>query len=169
MGKINNLDKYITGATIMEYLPELFKLISNTALLNNILLIMFVIAFIALIFKESRDTKSPIHWRDLLVDAKTNKMSLGKLGQFLGVILSNWGIIYLIQLVKTEQVAGILVWLFPLWLAFIGGTWSYGQYLKGNSNSHNRNEDQQQDSEIPNEPAIPKPILQSQPTPTKSK
>ena len=115
---------------IVEFFAELSKIVSNTAILNNTLLFIFLFIFVVMIIRESNNPKSPLDWRNLLIDSKTGKMSLGKAGQFIGIVISNWAIIYLIQLVKADQVTSVLVWLFPLWLGFLGGTWGYDQFLK---------------------------------------
>lgn len=105
----------------------MIDLLTNTTVINNFLLIGFIFCFAFLFMRESNNPKSPIDWRDLLIDTKTNKMSVGKFGQFWGIAVSTWVIIALAQRPEAFSIYPII---FPMYLAFIGGTWSYSTYLK---------------------------------------
>ena len=105
----------------------MIALLTNTTVINNFLLIGFIFCFAYLFMRESNNPKSPIDWRDLLIDTKTKKMSVGKFGQFWGIAVSTWVIITLSQVPEAFSIFPII---FPMYLAFIGGTWSYSAYLK---------------------------------------
>ena len=112
------------------FLTEVISIITNTAFLNNLLLIAFFIIFGYFFKIENDNPSSKLDWADMLLDSKTGKLSITKLGQFFGVVVSNWAIIYLIQLVKPTDAPSILLWMFPMWLAFIGGTYGWAAWLK---------------------------------------
>lgn len=110
----------------MEYI----KFLADGMILNNLILVTFVGIFIYAFWKENRNQESPIAWTDLLIDKKTNKLSLSKFGQFWGVFLSSWVVMYLTQ--KAESY-GYLVPIFAIWLTFLAGSHAYDKYLKASS------------------------------------
>lgn len=109
---------------------QITTLLTDTTIINNILLIGFILCFAILFMRDSMKPKSPIDWRDLLIDTTTNKISMGKFGQFWGIAVSTWVIITLSQVPEAFSIFPII---FPMYLAFIGGTWSYSTYLKSKS------------------------------------
>ena len=111
---------------------EILKLLTNTTALNNFILLGFIFCFAIFFMLESRNTRSTVHWTDLLVDPKTNKLSLAKFGQFWGIAVSTWVVIFLAQ---SDTAYGIFPMVFPMYLAFIGGTWSYNAWLKSKQGS----------------------------------
>lgn len=108
----------MTWIQIVEY-------IANPTLINNVILLLFFTVFGIQFYRENKNEASPFRWIDLLVDYKTQKLSLTKMGQFWGMAISSWVVIYLSQ--KTESYS-MFPAVFAAWLAFIGGT--YALYLK---------------------------------------
>jgi len=106
---------------------DILRLLTNTTALNNFILLGFIFCFAIFFMLESRNPKSTVSWPDLLVDQKTGKLSLAKFGQFWGIAVSTWVVIFLAQ---SETAYGIFPMVFPMYLAFIGGTWSYNAWLK---------------------------------------
>lgn len=96
-------------------------------IMNNILLLGFFIGFAIVFAMSSKDPKSPINWTDLLVDSNTKKVSLDKLGQFWGIAISSWVVIYLAQM---KEAYSVLPMIFPAYLAFLGGVYTFGKFLK---------------------------------------
>jgi hypothetical protein len=102
--------------TIMDIIKILSE---NIGLLNNFLLIAFFATFAHLFMKESKNDKSPLLWTDMLLDSKTNKLSISKLGQFWGISISSWVAIYMAQKLTPDQIASMYPWIFGTWLAFL--------------------------------------------------
>jgi len=117
---------------------KIVDLLTNTIIINNFLLIGFILCFAVLFMLESRNPKSSIDWRDLLIDTKTKKMSSGKFGQFWGIAVSTWVIISLAQRPEAYAIFPIV---FPIYLAFIGGSWSYRSWLKSKASKEPEDED----------------------------
>lgn len=101
--------------------------LANGMLLNNIILILFICMFTYAFWKENRKTESPVHWTDLLLDKRTNKLSLSKFGTFWGIFLSSWVVMYLVQ--KPDSY-GYLVPIFGIWLTYLAGSHAYDKWLK---------------------------------------
>ncbi len=101
--------------------------ISSTTFINNALLVAFFVIFSVAFSKENKNEKSPVQWIDAIIDKKQNRISVSKLGQFFGIAVSTWVIITLSQ---NPAAYGIFPAVFAMWLAFLGGTWSYSQYVK---------------------------------------
>jgi len=106
---------------------HIMELLTNTAAINNALLIGFILVFAIIFMLDSRDPKSGLSWRDLLLDSKTNRLSITKFGQFWGIAVSTWVVIFMSQ---SPAAYSIFPLVFPMYLAFIGGTWSYQTWLK---------------------------------------
>lgn len=102
-------------------------LVNNTSFVNNMILILYFILFGFFFYKENRNANSPVQWVDMLVDNKTNRLSLAKFGQFWGISISSWVVIYLAQLPAAYSIFPMV---FPAWLAFLGGTWAFNSYVK---------------------------------------
>lgn len=94
-------------------------ILTNIPLLNNLLLAAFFVVFAFVFWKENKNEKSPLHWIDLLIDEKKNKLSITKFGQFWGIAISTWITIALTQKLTADQVAGIYPWIFGTWLTFL--------------------------------------------------
>lgn len=105
----------------------LFAIFTDSGLINNLMLLGFILVFTVVFFIESRDKNSPVYWPDLILDSKTNKLSLAKFGQLCGIAVSTWVTIFLAQ---NPVSYGIFPVVFPMYLAYIGGTWSYNAWLK---------------------------------------
>ena len=112
---------------IETILTVLSNLLANELMINNILLIAFFIVFFYLFMKENKDESSPVRWTDLLVDTKTNKLSLTKLGQFWGIAISSWVVVSLSQ---TPAAYSIFPMIFPAYLAYLAGSWAFNSYIK---------------------------------------
>ncbi len=107
-------------------MENFIALISNTTFINNMILVAFFGGFLLIFFKENNDAKSPLRWIDMLLDEKTGKLSLARVGQFFGIAVSTWVIITLSMKTEWKEVFPMV---FPVWLAFIGGTYSFNKYL----------------------------------------
>jgi hypothetical protein len=105
----------------METLVAIF---GSMAILNNVLLLMFFSLFLFLIVKANNDKDSPLDWVDLLVE--NGKMSISRLGQFWGIAISSWVIIYMAQ---TPAAYTIFPLIFPAWLGFLLGAYGWAKYL----------------------------------------
>ena len=106
---------------------DFLNIFTNSAAINNMILVGFIFAFAFIFMLESRDPKSLLSWTDLLLDPKSNRVSVAKFGQFWGIAVSTWVIIFMTQ---EKEAYGIFPIVFPMYLAFIGGTWSYNAWLK---------------------------------------
>ncbi len=95
------------------------SVLQNISLINNFLLLAFIIIFVFIFWREHANTKSPIVFSDLLVDEKTKKVSNTKIGQFLGIAFSSWIVMYFAQKVSPEQIATMFPWVFGTWLTYL--------------------------------------------------
>lgn len=91
----------------------------NMPLINNLLLLAFFFTFAVVFWRESKNKESKVNWTDLLTDSKTGKVSLTKLGQFWGIALSSWIVIYMVQKLTGDQIASMFVVVFGSWLTFL--------------------------------------------------
>lgn len=120
------------------------ELLSNATLLNNLALIAFFVIFSIMFFTAHRDPKNPLVWTDMLIDTKTRKLSVSKLGNFFGIALSSWVVMYLVQVPAAHS---IFPTVFIAWLAFLGGVYTLNNFIRGKqsggdgtSSDHNRRE-----------------------------
>ena len=108
-------------------------LISSTTFINNVILLTFLLIFTVLFGIESHNPKSHVDWLDLIIDPGTKKISITKMGQMVGVAGSTWVIITLSQI---KEAYTMFPMIFPMWLAFLGGTWSYDKWLKSKQSAN---------------------------------
>jgi uncharacterized membrane protein AbrB (regulator of aidB expression) len=101
--------------------------IAQSMVLNNLILVVFLVGFAFLFMKESNNPNSKIQWSDLITDPKTKSVSLSKFGQFFGLAMGSWIIVYLAQVPAAYAMYPMI---FTAYLAFIGGSWSWNRYLK---------------------------------------
>jgi len=106
-------------------------LLTDSRLMNNMLLITFFVVFGVLFFKEHRSEKSPLQWTDMLIDSDSGKLSISKLGNFIGIVVSTWIMIYLVQ---EKESYPYLASLFMSWLAFMGGVYTLNNFIKSKNN-----------------------------------
>lgn len=111
-------------------LETVLSLVLNVTLLNNLLLIGFFIIFLYLFFKEHNDPDSKVNWTDLLLDDKTNKLSITKFGQFIGIATSTWMTFYLVQ---QDRFTNEFIWVFATYLSFLSGSYAYDKFIKHRS------------------------------------
>jgi len=119
-------------------MDKFIEIISATSFMNNSLLLAFYLIFGIAFIIESNNPKSPVAWIDMLLDKKTNRVSLSKIGQFIGIATSTW---LVIALSSSKEGLAILPAIFPAWLAFIGGAWSYSQWLKSKENKSSNSQE----------------------------
>jgi hypothetical protein len=74
---------------------DIVKLLLDSDKLPWILSIMAL--FTCFLFYRAQKIADSFDIRDLIVDDTTGKLSLSKLGQFVALVLSSWGLIYLIM------------------------------------------------------------------------
>ena len=101
---------------------------NNIALMNNVLLFAFFIVFGIVFWREHKNSASPLSWTDMLIDNKTNKLSLTKLGQFWGISMSTWITIYMTQKLTSEQISTMFPMVFGTWLTFLVASQSIKAY-----------------------------------------
>ena len=111
------------------------EILSDITLLNNVLLLSFFIVFLILFYREHRADDSPVLWTDMLVDAKTQKLSIAKVGNFIGVIVSTWIMIYLVQV---KEAYAMYPALFTVWLAFLAGVYTLNNYINAKHKKDDR-------------------------------
>ncbi len=111
--------------TLMNYLQYI-----PTFDMNSFLLMTFVFLFIFVFWKEHKNPKSNLVWTDLIIDPKTNKASVTRLGQFWGIFLSGWIMIFLTQKIPADKIADMYAYLFGIWLAFLVGSYSMSNFFK---------------------------------------
>ena len=110
-------------------MDSILLFLKDISLINNILLILFIVGFSVLFFFEHRNSKSPITFSDLLVDSKTKKVSNTKLGQLLGIIFSSWVVLYFAQKMNAEQITTMFPWIFGTWLTFLTASQGIKTYM----------------------------------------
>lgn len=130
----------------------LIDLFSNVTLLNNLMLLVFFIGFTIVFFKASNDPANKLHWTDMLLDTDTKRLSVSKLGNFMGIALSSWVIIYFVQV---KESYAMFPTLFMGWLAFLGGVYTLNNFIKAKrANDDTLPKDSENDTLPP--PAPPK-------------
>jgi hypothetical protein len=125
---------------------DIFK---DIVLLNNIILVAFLIIFGIVFARASMNPKSKLDWLDMLLDSDTKKLSLAKLGNFMGIALSSWMMIYFVQV---KEAYGMFPSLFMAWLAFLGGVYTLNNFIK----SRNKKDAEEAEAE-PEAEEQPKP------------
>lgn len=103
------------------------ELLGDIRLLNNVLLLAFFIVFGIVFFIADRSAKSKLDWTDLLIDSDTGKLSLSKIGNFFGIAISSWILIYFVEV---KEAYSMFPTLFMAWLAFLGGVYTFNNFLK---------------------------------------
>lgn len=103
------------------------ELLGDIKLLNNVLLLAFFVIFGIVFFIADRSAKSRLDWTDLLIDSDSGKLSLAKLGNFFGIAISSWILIYFVQVKESYSMFPTL---FMAWLAFLGGVYTFNNFLK---------------------------------------
>jgi hypothetical protein len=141
---------------IMQTFLELF---SNIVLLNNIILVAFLVIFGFVFAHASMNKKSKLDWLDMLLDSDTQKLSLSKLGNFMGIALSSWMMIYFVQV---PAAYGMFPSLFMAWLAFLGGVYTLNNFIKSRGKA---SDDEDADDTPPVAP--PAPAVKPPPPPAK--
>ncbi len=72
------------------------KLLEAFAALDKLPLILgFAVLVLAFMLYKAHFADSTFDLKDLIVDSKTNRVSLNKFGQFIALAMSSWGFIYL--------------------------------------------------------------------------
>lgn len=132
-------------------MQAIIDIISNATLLNNLALIAFFVIFSIMFFVAHRDPSNPLIWTDMLVDTKTRKLSVSKLGNFFGIALSSWVVMYLVQV---KEAYSIFPTIFIGWLCFLGGVYTLNNFIRGKtpggdgtSDAHNRRNSDPTDKE----------------------
>mgnify|MGYP000187966375 CR=1 FL=1 len=127
----------------MEYLKTFIDVFTNNVgILNNIILAGFFIFFIYIVNKASKDKHNPLNWADMFLDSKTKKMSLTKVGNFWGIGISSWIVIYFAQKIPPDKIADLYSYIFGIWMAFLLGTYSVSNVLKAKDPEAKKDEDE---------------------------
>ena len=128
-------------------MSDLATYLTNTMFINNLILLMFFVGFIFLFLKESYNDKSQINWADAFIDKKTGRVSLSQLGQFCGIAVGTWMMIFLVQI---KEAYSILPMMFPMYLAYLGGAYAFSKYMSKSDNSLKLNIDDKDKDGNPN-------------------
>jgi hypothetical protein len=112
------------------------NILSNMPLINNFLLILFIVYFGIVFMVASRNPKNPVDWIDLIIDPTTNKISTTKLGQFWGIAISSWVVITLTQVKESYPYFSMI---FFGYLAFLGGSYAFQKWFQ------NKKDDEKED------------------------
>lgn len=128
---------FSTASINSNMLEQIIIAFSDVNLISNLLLITFVVVFFYLFGKENNNKKSPLRWIDMLLDKETERLSLSRFGQFWGIAISSWIIVSISQRDEWKDVFPLL---FPVYLAFIAGTYSYSKYVSM-QNQHKNHKD----------------------------
>jgi len=107
-------------------MEQILNILNDTGLINNILLLTFFLVFGILFAREHSDASSPLRWIDMLVDTKTGKLSIAKVGNFIAVVVSTW---IMIALVQEKESYSVLPSMFMAWLAFMGGVYTLNNFI----------------------------------------
>jgi hypothetical protein len=84
-----------------------------------------ILAFSVMIFfKASKNPNSPIHWEDMLIDHTNGKTSPYKLGFLIGVVVSTWVVITLLD----QKNLGLDI--LGAYLAYLVGGAGFTEWLK---------------------------------------
>lgn len=127
----------------MEYLKTFIDVFTNNVgILNNLILAGFFIFFIYIVNKASKDKHNPLNWADMFLDSKTKKMSLTKVGNFWGIGISSWIVIYFAQKIPADKIADLYSYVFGIWMAFLLGTYSVSNVLKAKEPEVKKDEDE---------------------------
>lgn len=114
---------------------EFFSAVSNNVSMNTLILcLLFLVFFWAFV----RATKNPhkkhsLDWTELIT--RDGVLSLSKLGQAVGIIVSSWVIVIMAQHDKISSD------IFGLWLAFLLGGSSWSGYLKAKQTAPDKKSD----------------------------
>lgn len=101
--------------------------LGDVLLINNIILILFFIIFFTVFACASYSKNNKLDWLDLLIDSDTRKLSVSKFGNFFGIFISSWIMIYFVQV---KEAYSMFPGLFMAWLAFLGGVYTLNNFLK---------------------------------------
>lgn len=97
-------------------------------------------------FIAHRDPNNPLIWTDMLIDTKTRKLSVSKLGNFFGIALSSWVVMYLAQV---KEAYSILPTIFLGWLAFLGGVYTLNNLIRNKTGGDGTSEDKNRRTDDP--------------------
>ncbi len=106
--------------------------LGDILLINNVILIVFFITFFTVFAIASRSKSNKLDWLDLLLDSDTGKLSLSKFGNFFGIAISSWILIYFVQV---KEAYSMFPSLFMAWLAFLGGVYTFNNFIKSRKKS----------------------------------
>lgn len=101
--------------------------LGDISLINNLMLFSFFIIFAIVFAVASHSKNNKLDWLDLLLDSDTGKLSVAKFGNFFGIAISSWILIYFVQV---PAAYGMFPSLFMAWLAFLGGVYTFNNFLK---------------------------------------
>lgn len=128
---------------------DIFK---DIVLLNNIILVAFLVIFGIVFARASMNPKSKLDWLDMLLDSDTRKLSLAKLGNFMGIALSSWMMIYFVQVKESYSMFPSL---FMAWLAFLGGVYTLNNFIKSRNKKDSEEPEADLEAEEPPKPKRP--------------
>lgn len=93
-------------------------------------IVLFVLLFMVYVIRRaSKDEKSPLDWQDLFVDTNTNKLSPYRVGFFVGMIISTWTVMTLVD----QHQLGVDI--FGIYLTYLLGGASWNSWVKSKGSS----------------------------------
>lgn len=100
-----------------------------------IALMALVLLSMWLAWKATRSPKSHFHFEEMLLDAKTGKTSLSRVGQLVALSLSSWAFVYLTLAYKLSE------WYFTGYMITWAGAHGFGRWLETRHATDNRGAD----------------------------
>jgi hypothetical protein len=85
---------------------------------------LFLVVFIVLWAFWRAQSRGELKWTDMITAPGTNKLSISKVGQAIGIVISSWAIIIMTDNNKLSSE------IFGVWLAFLLGGAGWSSYLK---------------------------------------
>jgi hypothetical protein len=110
----------------MDTLDRLLTIIStNTNGVMDAVFLTFVLcAFVYMFYKATRRAEKSLDWTDLITDKGNNSVSITRLTQLIGLIISTWVIIVLTTSGKVTYD------MYGMYLSFVVGGTGWTNYLK---------------------------------------
>lgn len=105
--------------------------------------VLAVVAAVAWIFyKADQDPTSAVHWEHLVISSETGRACPYKLGYFIGMIVSTWIVVYLVDTHKKIDFDTL-----GLYLAYLLGATGWSSYLKTTKDSNSTKEQREEQRE----------------------
>ena len=107
---------------------EIWNAIVAAITFKTIILAIFLVILGMAFYQAHKRTKDPIDWIDMLLDKNSNRVSISKVGQFVGLIVSSWVVI------SMASSNNLNYDIFGIYLAFSLGGAMFSTFVKGKYN-----------------------------------